>query len=372
MSKKSLNICFTSPSSNNYSETFIQNLKSGLKGEVFHCFGDLFPYLTIRGKIQSYKTPPLKDIVLHKIGWISVPLREYYLIRFLKENQINIIFVNYGPSGSLLAPVAKKLGIPLIVHFHGYDASVFSIFEKYRIGYQEMFKVASKIIVVSNDMKKVLNNFGAPEEKLINISCAPNSLFLELEPDYQSCQILAVGRFVEKKAPYLTLMAFQRAKEKCIDLKLKFVGDGDLLSVCKDLCNYLRIRDVEFLGIKSTKEVSVLMQRSFCFVQHSIQASNGDKEGTPVAILEAMAVGLPIVSTKHAGIPEVVKDGESGYLVEEGDVEGMAKKIEELYFNREKVEKMGSEGKKFISQNLGQQEYFAKVNSIIKRVVDYG
>lgn len=371
MNKQKLNICFTSPSQNAYSETFIQNLKGGIEGEVFHCFGDLFPYLTMRGNIQSYKTPPLKDIFLHKIGWISGSLREYYFIRFLKENQINIIFANYGPSGALLAPIAKKLGVPLIVHFHGYDASIFSVLEKYRKGYQEMFKVARRLIVVSNEMEKDLLKLGAPKENLIQLTCAPHTQFLDLEANYRGKKILAVGRFVEKKAPYLTLMAFQKAKEKCIDLKLKFVGEGDLLSVCKDLCNSLNIKDVEFLGIKSPKEVSSLMQKSFCFVQHSKQASNGDKEGIPVAILEAMAVGLPIVSTRHAGIPEVVKEGESGYLVEEGDVEGMAKNIEELYFNREKAEKMGNEGKKFISQNLGQQEYFARVNSIIKELGDF-
>lgn len=361
-----IRICFISPSANAYSETFIQNLKEGISGEVFHCYGDLFPYLSLRGKIQNYKTPPLKDIIFNRIGIIKRPLQEFYFIRFLKENKINLLFANYGPSGSFIAPLAKELGIPLIVHFHGFDASIFSVMEKYKTGYQKMFEVAERIIVVSNEMEKDLFNLGAPAQKLIQITYAPHVRFLDLQPNYQSNQILAIGRFVEKKAPYLTLIAFKIAKEKFQDLSLKMVGNGDLLPICKDLSISLGITDVEFLGVQSPIQIANLMENSFCFVQHSKQASNGDKEGTPVAILEAMAAGLPIISTRHAGIPDVVFDGENGFLVNEGDVVEMANKIIRLYLNRTEAEKFGKRGKEFISENLDQESYYKKINSIIK------
>ncbi|WP_268035822.1 glycosyltransferase [Algoriphagus sp. PAP.12] len=367
-----LRICFTSPSTKAYSETFIQNLKNGIDGVIFHCYGDLFPFLSLRGVIQNYKTPPFQDIFFHRLDLIKRPLREHYLLKYLKANNINLILANYGPSGALLAPIAQQLNIPLIVHFHGYDASIYSVLDKYRSAYQIMFETANRFIVVSEEMKNDLLQLGAPEEKLIKITYAPHSRFLEIKPSYKGNQILAIGRFVEKKAPYLTLMAFKKAKKAFPDLHIKFVGTGDLLSICQDLCISLNIKGVEFSGVLSAEEIAFEMSQSFCFIQHSKQASNGDKEGTPVAILEAMAAGLPIISTRHAGIPEVVEDGSSGFLVDEGDVDGMADKIMKLHLNREKAQNFGENGKAFISQNLDQSEYYKKVNSMIREVLKNG
>lgn len=360
-----IKICFTSPSVDTYSETFIQNLKEGLEGELFHCYGGLFPNLTLNGRLQSFKTPPLKDIVLQRLGIIKRPLREHYLIKYLKENQINLIFCNYGPAGAELAPIARELNIPLVVHFHGYDASVYSVTSKYRDAYLRMFEIAKRIIVVSEEMKLDLLNLGAPDYKLVKITYAPHSRFLALKPNLQGNQMISIGRFVEKKAPYLTLLAFKRAKEKCPELSLKMVGDGDLLPVCRDLCIALNISGVEFLGIQTPDQIAELMEESFCFVQHSKQASNGDKEGTPVAILEAMAAGLPIVSTRHAGIPDVVSNMVSGYIVEEKDVEGMASSIVELTDNRELALTLAEKAKMVVEKYYSPETYRVKVNQII-------
>jgi colanic acid/amylovoran biosynthesis glycosyltransferase len=207
-----IRVCFTSTDLNAYSETFIRNLKNGLDAEVFHCYGDMFPYLSEDKILQSYKTPPLIDLIKHRLGLIKRPLKEYYLIKYFKSQRINLIFANYGPSGASLAPIAQELKIPLIVHFHGFDASVFNVLAKYHKAYQRMFSITKEIIVVSEEMKRDLIGLGAPEEKLVKMTYAPNPLFFEVTPDYQSNQVLAIGRFVEKKAPHLTLLAFQKAK----------------------------------------------------------------------------------------------------------------------------------------------------------------
>lgn len=365
-------ICFTSPSFNGYSETFIQNLKNGLDGEIFHCYGGFFPHLTLDRNIQNFKTPPLRDLIFKKLGIINQPLQELYLSRYLKENQIDLIFANYGPSGAVLAPLARRLGISLVVHFHGFDASKYSVLLKYKEAYQEMFMIAKYIIVVSDEMKNDLISLGAHEEKIIKITCAPHTRFLNLTPNYNSNQLLAIGRFVEKKAPHLTLLAFKLAIQKCPDLTLKMVGDGEILSVCKDICRSLNLKGVEFLGVKSPEEVSSIMQDSFCFVQHSKQAENGDKEGTPVAVLEAMAAGLPVISTRHAGIPDVVKDGKSGFLVEAGDVKQMAEKIIELSNNRIMAMDFGAQGRAEIISNFQQKDYHKMLNQVIHQALTNG
>lgn len=358
-------ICFTSTALNAYSETFIRTIKSSLEATVFHCYGDLFPYISEDKKLQSYKTPPFIDLVKTRVGFLNRPLREYYLIRYLKAQRINLVFANYGPSGAALAPIAEELNIPLIVHFHGYDASIFAVLEKHQAAYKRMFSIAKAIIVVSEEMKRDLITMGADERKLFKIIYSPSPLFHKVAPNYQSSQVLAIGRFVEKKAPYLTLLAFRKAKEICPELKLKFVGSGELLTVCQDLCSSMEIGDVSFEGVLAPEEIAEEMNRSFCFIQHSKQASNGDKEGTPVAILEAMAAGLPVISTLHAGIPEVVIDGANGYLVEEEDVQGMSDRLVELCQNRNKAYEFGEMGRKLVSKGYNAKAYKESLNSLI-------
>ncbi len=360
-----IKICFTSTDLNAYSETFIRNLKNGLDANIFHCYGDMFPYLSEDKKLQSYKTPPLIDLIKHRFGLIKRPLKEYYLQRYIKAQKINLIFANYGPTGAALAPMAEELDIPLIVHFHGYDASIYEVLNKYYAAYQRMFSIAKAIIVVSDEMKNDLVALGAPDEKLFKITYSPNPLFFNINPDYQSNQILAIGRFVEKKAPHLTLLAFQKARESCPKLQLKFIGDGDLLTVCQDLCMSLEIKDVGFAGVLSPEEIAEEMSKSFCFIQHTKQAANGDKEGTPVAILEAIAAGLPVVSTLHAGIPELVMNGINGFLVDENDVYGMSDRLVQFAKNRAKSEEFGKRGKEFISKNYNPTVYQESLNELI-------
>ncbi|SDC82940.1 Glycosyltransferase involved in cell wall bisynthesis [Algoriphagus faecimaris] len=365
-----IKICFTSPTFSAYSETFIQNLKNGIDGEIFHCFGGMFPNQSEDQDLANYLKPKLHHSILRRLGLLQKPLDQLYFSDYLKKKKIDLIFANYGPAGAKVAPVVKNIGIPLIVHFHGFDASVREIISNNREAYKEMFTIAKSIIVVSEAMKHDLINLGAPENKIKKIIYAPNSNFLKIIPDYYSNQLLSIGRFVEKKAPYLTLMAYKLAKGKCPKLKLKFIGDGPLLSICRDLAKSLHIKDIEFSGVFNRKEIQNEMSNSFCFIQHSKRAENGDKEGTPVSILEAMAAGLPVISTNHAGIPEIVIDGQNGFIVEEGDVEAMAEKMIQLHVDRKLAEIFGKKGKSTIEQNHNSTNYFKNINALILDCVD--
>ena len=108
------------------------------------------------------------------------------------------------------------------------------------------------------------------------------------------------------------------------------VGDGEMLDYCRNLVTKLNISEaVKFLGRKTPEQISALHKEVRCFIQHSMKSSKGDSEGLPVSLIEALSSGLPVVSTRHAGIVEAVQHGENGFLVEEGDIENMA-----LYMNR--------------------------------------
>lgn len=366
-----INICFSSPSKKAYSETFIQNLKKSIDGNIFHCYGGFFPFESEDGKLKSHYSAPLITKAFSKLGWIRRPIREIYLESYLKGNKIHAIIANYGQSGAELSDISKKLNIPLIVHFHGYDASVKDVIERYRDKYLRMFEIAKAIIVVSSEMKDKIISLGADEKKVFLIRCAPAEAFMDIIPNYQSDQIIAIGRFVEKKAPYLTLLAFKQAQETCPDLKLKLIGEGELLQVCKDLAQALKIKNIDFAGILKPDAIVSEMSKSFCFIQHSKTAVSGDMEGTPVALLEAMSAGLPVISTYHAGIPDVIQDNRNGFLVKEGDVDGMAQAIVKLHQNRKLAEQIGINNKEFVKANLLTSQYKLTWNSLIQYVV-YG
>lgn len=365
-----LNICLTSLGLNVYSETFIQNIKNLIEGKVFHCYGGFFPTYSEDGKLKCDRTAPLLMKGLNRVKIIKRPLGEIYFKSYLKKNNIKLIIANYGPSGVELYKIANELEIPLIVHFHGFDASETKYLKNLEPEYKKMFAVAFAIVVVSEEMKNTILSLGANPEKVILLRYAPSKMFHEIVPNYASNQVLAVGRFTEKKAPYLTLLAIKKAQEKYPELKFKIVGDGELFSVCKDLSKGLSMKNVVFSGILTPEQIVVEMSNSFCFIQHSKTASNGDKEGMPVALLEAMTAGLPIISTYHAGIPDVVADSVNGYLSEEGDVDSMSDNIILLFKNRLLVKKIGTANKKFIKENLSFDEYAVHWNKLILKAVN--
>jgi glycosyltransferase involved in cell wall biosynthesis len=130
---------------------------------------------------------------------------------------------------------------------------------------------------------------------------------------------------VDKKAPQKTLQAFEAMRKKVPEARLVMVGDGPLLKDCRQWVRQQGIEDaVTFTGVLSRRAVSRLLSTSRAFVQHSVVAPDGDREGLPLAILEAGAHGLPMIATRHAGIPDAVREAQDGFLVDEGDIKAMA------------------------------------------------
>jgi glycosyltransferase involved in cell wall biosynthesis len=217
----------------------------------------------------------------------------------------------------------------LIVHFHGYDASERQTLDEWRKHYLSLFRDAAAVVAVSHAMRRRLIELGAPPEKVhrnpYGVDC---TAFGGADPAAVGPRFLAVGRFCEKKAPTLTLRAFAAVRRACPGARLRMIGFGPLLDPCIELASELGIADaVDFLGACPPAVVQEEMRQARCFVQHSVVAPDGDSEGTPVAILEAGASGLPVVSTRHAGIPDVVLEGTTGFLVAEGDVAAMADRM---------------------------------------------
>ncbi len=255
---------------------------------------------------------------------------EYELTRgyraAIRDHAADLVLAEYGIVGAGVAEACRLEGVPLVVHFHGHDATRRSVLERFGARYRPMFAQAAAVVAVSRAMRRQLVSLGCPEEKLfLNYYGVDGDRFGGADPAAAGPTLLAVGRFVEKKAPHLTIAAFAEAFKDRPDARLRMIGDGPLLGVCRDLATGLGVGGaVTFLGAQPHEAVAREMRSARAFVQHSVEAADGDCEGTPVAVLEAGATGLPVVATRHAGIPDVVLDGETGLLCDERDVPGMA------------------------------------------------
>jgi glycosyltransferase involved in cell wall biosynthesis len=260
------------------------------------------------------------------------PLGEIALRRYLHSQGVEVVLAEFGPTGARVARACREASIPLVVHFHGADAYKPRWTQDQRNSYKDMFQLATAFVAVSRHTIEQLAGLGAPRERIFWNSCGVDvDCFQGGNPAAAPPTFLSVGRFVEKKGPHLTLLAFGEVFRHCPQARLVMIGDGPLLDACRQLAAALGLgQAVQFAGVRSRLDVALWMRQARAFVLHSIQATNGDMEGTPVSVLEAAASGLPVVSTRHGGIPEAVRDGQTGFLVEEGDVAGMAKRMSEL------------------------------------------
>ncbi len=376
------NILIVSPTKIGLTETFIRAHIEQLEGQVFYLYGWDLDFKTADDiSLQELYTPKpkawdkLKSLLPHYLYFRLERQRqqqftkEAMIKRYLKEYQIDVVLAEYGTAGSFIAPVCVALNIPFLVHFHGIDASSYKTLSYFKEGYLYMIQHAVKIIVVSNAMAQALIVAGCPQDKLVINTYGPHPDYLDVAVDYDADYLISVGRHTYKKAPYLTILAFQKVLKQQPHLKLKMIGDGELLDVSKNLVKSLGLESqILLLGGLDRPEIIKHLQSAFVFVQHSLVAHNGDSEGTPVGIIEAMAAGLPVVSTRHAGIPDVVEENVTGFLVDENDIDQMAKYMLQIAENRTLAKNMGEKGTKRIANHFTLNQHLTTLNTLISDI----
>jgi glycosyltransferase involved in cell wall biosynthesis len=364
------NLAIVSPSQNAYSETFIQAHKHIPGVNVHFYYGKLFPSMhETKGALQS-TLPRWKRVAANKLRRYSrssfKDIGEDAFAWSLRKEKIDCVLAEYGITGARIYHVCKALKLPLLVHFHGYDASVHRILEQFEISYKDMFQYASAVIVVSKTMQKKIESLGCAPDKIIYNPYGPKEIFLDIEPSLGQKLFVSVGRFIDKKAPYYTILAFDQVLKVHPDARLVIAGEGPLFNACANLVRYLNIEHaVSLPGVITPDDFLGYLRVARAYVQHSITTLNGDMEGTPVSILEASAAGLPVVSTRHAGIPDVILDGETGLLVDEHDVEGMAAYMLFVLENFEKAKQIGMKGKQRIKEDFSIDKHLSILQNAI-------
>ena len=295
--------------------------------------------------------------------------RRQALARYFRGARIGVVLAEYGLTGVEVMHSCRLAGIPLVVHFHGRDAFHEGVLEEYRGRYAELFQLSAGVVAVSREMRHQLIELGAAPDKVHHIPYWVDSRqFTGADPASAPPRLLAVGRFVEKKAPYLTVLAFARARQRVPEIRLTMIGEGPLLGTCRHLAQLYEVSDaVEFTGAREHRFVQQRMAGARAFVQHSVRACDGDCEGTPVAILEAQASGLPVVATRHMGIRDVVIEGRTGLLVDEQDVQGMADAMVRVAREPGVAARWGQAGRRRVLTEFSETQTLGRLAQLIRQ-----
>jgi glycosyltransferase involved in cell wall biosynthesis len=245
------------------------------------------------------------------------------------------------------------------------DASASVVRGPLRRRYRRMFGHVRGVFCVSRHIADRVVALGCPPGLIVvNPSGA---LVDQFAPGAQEPgRTLAVGRLVDKKAPHLTIEAFAQAAQRFPEARLDMVGDGPLAARCRDIVARHGLEGrVTLHGSLDHARVADLMSRASIFVQHSMTAANGDIEGFPTAIAEAMCAGLAVVSTRHSGIPEHVIDGRTGFVVEEGDVAGMAEALSRLLADPGLARRLGAAARRHAHEHLDRERARQRVRDVM-------
>jgi colanic acid/amylovoran biosynthesis glycosyltransferase len=304
---------------------------------------------------------PLRTLNFLKYGSNASCFRLFFdSLHLLKNGPYDIVHSHFATK-NILGPQLKNAGIingKLISTFYGYDITGF-IKKNGKDIYDILFKEADLITVIVKQWKKKLVDLGCDPEKIITqrIGIKAENFHMRNTGNDSVSRILSIARFVEKKGIEYGLRAFAKVNRKNPGVTYEIVGEGPLKKKLKLLVDRLGIKEkVNFLGRRNRNEIIEIIKKSDIFLAPSVTAGNGDQEGTPVVLMEAMASGLPIVSTLHGGISELIKDGVSGFLVDERNSAALANKIELLIQNPKLRKDFGEKGRKDVLEKFNSNK----------------
>ena len=254
------------------------------------------------------------------------------LARVARAYRPDVVHAHFGDQGVLAAPVARTLGVPLLTSFYGYDASQLPRDPRWRRSFRALVAGPNRALVLSRAMMNALASAGLARDRIF-VLCTGKRLsdYPFRARDRSPARFVTVGRLVEKKGHLDAVEAFARLVADGSDVSLDIVGQGPMERDIKARIEALQLQGrVRLLGALDHGETARLMSEADAFVLCSRTAANGDQEGVPTVLMEAQALGLPCVSTRHAGIPEVIPEDNHGLLAREGDVAGIAAALRHL------------------------------------------
>lgn len=356
--------------------------KYNLMDKVYYLGGDIPNNKVARVlKVLPYllrKSPNIKDVIktmnFFKYGIDVLSLRCLYtLLNMSNKKNYDIIHCQYGPHG-IEALILKELGLlsgEIITSFRGFDIT--NALPRNLVGYKKLFAKEALFLPVCKHFKKILIENGCPENKIyVHYSGIDTKKFTpeqnQEKKDY--FHILSTARLEEKKGLKYAIKAVADLLKNGKNVRYTIIGDGSLRNeLHSQIKSYNAQSSIKLVGRKNHKELVQYLNSADLFLAPSITAENGNQEGIPNAIKEAMLMKVPVISTFHSGIPELIDDNITGYLVPEKDPKAICKKIKFVMENSEYQKKVVDRAMKKVQKQFSIDVLNDELENIYKKVI---
>lgn len=342
-------------------ETFVYDYVQGCRRYESWCLGKSL------ANLEQFRVSRVRQTTINWSGRSPGDLFDRALFRVWRNHRLPlyralarvrpaVVHAHFGPAGYDILPACRRFGWPLLTSFYGYDASSLPRQEGWAVRLNELFRSGTRFVVEGPAMRRRIVGLGCEESKIVVV---PISLHLEnygfkhrSKSHDEPLRLLFVGRFVPKKGLDILLEALGLLNGEIGDFELRVVGGPDI-GPMKDLAERHGIAaSTTFLGLLPRQLMLDEMDRAHLLIVPSRTAPDGDTEGgAPTVLLESQAMGLPVVSTRHADIPFVVAAGYRDYLAAEGCARSLAEQIVRLCKNHREWPPLAQAGREHVKVN---------------------
>jgi colanic acid/amylovoran biosynthesis glycosyltransferase len=280
------------------------------------------------------------------------------LIKVLEKRNAQLLHIYFGQIAVHLLPLIRAWENPSIVSFHGADVMVDMNKPAYREATRQMLDAVKLVLVRSESLRRAVVDLGCDEKKIeVQRTGIPLYEFPFRERNFAAAttewRFVQACRLIDKKGLPVTLRAFASFLRQYPNATLTIAGEGPLLNQLQNLARDLKIDDhVSFTGFISQEQLRDIYCASHIFLHPSQTGADGNQEGIPNSMLEAMASGLPVFATQHGGIPEAIENGVSGVLVPEGDQEALAQALLSAVQDRDFLSRIARSGAEVVREKF--------------------
>jgi colanic acid/amylovoran biosynthesis glycosyltransferase len=320
----------------------------------------------------------LRSLNFFKYGKPAISLRLLYLaIRLLDSPNYDIIHCQFGTFG-LLGMMLRDMNAikgKLITSFRGYDISLFVQMRGENV-YNSLFAQGDFFLTNCEFFRRRVIKLGCDAQKVVvhgsGIDCS-RFLFKAKYPQTNGkIRIATTGRLIEKKGIEYGIRAVEKVSKTYQNIEYNIIGDGELKEELQQLIQSLNISDkVNLLGWKNQTEIIDILEETDIFIAPSVTAKDGNQDAPVNTLKEAMLMGLPVIATAHGGIPELVKDDISGFLVPERDAHAIAEKLTYLIEHPEIWSAMGHAGRNYVATNYDINKLNDELVQIYRQVINH-
>jgi colanic acid/amylovoran biosynthesis glycosyltransferase len=294
------------------------------------------------------------------------------LLRILAKTDARLLHIYFGHIAVHLLPLIRVWPKPSIVSFHGADVMVDMNKAAYRSATREMLDVVKLVLVRSESLRRAVIDLGCDGKKIqLQRTGIPLDEFPFRGRSFPprgrggEWRFVQAGRLIEKKGLPITFHAFASFSGEYPNARLTIAGEGPLLSTLQELARELKIDNrVSFTGFISQEQLRDLFYASHIFMHPSETGSDGNQEGIPNSMLEAMASGLPVFATEHGGIPEAIENDVSGVLVPEHNHEELGRGLLNAVQDPDFLSRVGRAGADAVAQKFDQRIQVRRLEDI--------